>query len=103
MNDDYSDISLLPQIVMDPKDIVVATFIRRAITSNLDKLDKTNPNYNSIKKGGGLLWYRYYRYVYYKNKTLENVHARLQYDLQTNNTNTQLMNMYIDTYGSCWI
>jgi hypothetical protein len=98
MNDD-SDIRLFPQIVMDHKDILVSTFIKRAIIKNLEKLDKSNPNYTFIKKGGGLLWNQYYRFVYYKIETLDSANKRLQNDLQKDNTDTQLMNVYITTYG----
>lgn len=84
-------------------DTLVSKMIKRAITSNIAKLDRAIPTYTFIKKGGGLLWNRYYRYVQYEYETLSEAHARLQAALTHDTIDTHYMNCYLDHFGPCWV
>ena len=56
---------------------LIALFVKRAIVSNL----ASDPKLDSfIKKGGGVLWNAYYRYVMYGVETVTSVQRRLKFN-----------------------
>ena len=83
-------------------DILVATFIERAISSNLNKLNPSDET-AYLKKGGSLLWHHYYKNVLNETETLHDAHNRLLIDLKRDTRHTQYMKLYIKTYGPCWM
>jgi len=59
---------------------LIALFVKRAIVSNL----ASDPTLGSaIKKGGGVLWNAYYRYVMYGVETVTSAQRRLKFDLES--------------------
>lgn len=91
-----------PIILVISMDNLVALFIKRALLSNIKKLEPTTPHAKEIKKGAGLLWNLYYRYVYYEIETLSHAHQRLIRALETDTVNTTYMKMYLAVFGPCW-
>ena len=65
---------------LDKHGYIIALFVKRAIVSNL----ASDPTLGSaIKKGGGVLWNVYYRYVMYGVETVTSVQRRLKFDLDS--------------------
>lgn len=91
-----------PIILVISMDHLVALFIKRALLSNINKLDPTTPHYKEIKKGAGIIWNFYYRYVFYETETLSHAHQRFTHALDTNTIDTTYMKMYLAVFGPCW-
>jgi hypothetical protein len=71
---------LAPLGPLDNYGDLIALFVKRAIVSNL----ASDPKLDSfIKKGGGVLWNAYYRYVMYGVETVTSVQRRLKFDLES--------------------
>jgi len=65
---------------IDKHGYIIALFVKRAIVSNLASDPKLG---SAIKKGGGVLWNVYYRYVMYGVETVTSVQRRLAFDLES--------------------
>jgi hypothetical protein len=83
---------------LDKHGYIIALFVKRAIVSNL----ASDPTLDSsIKKGGGVLWNAYYRYVMYGVETVTSVQRRLAFDLDSAPFTVDIMYLhaYVEKFG----
>lgn len=83
---------------LDKHGYIIALFVKRAIVSNL----ASDPTLGSaIKKGGGVLWNVYYRYVMYGVETVTSVQRRLAFDLESVPFTKDIMYLraYVEKFG----
>jgi hypothetical protein len=71
-------INVLHMDNLDRYSDIIVLFVKRAIVNNLSQPGVSS----SIKKGGGVLWNNYYRYVMYHIETVSSVKKRLAFDIQ---------------------
>jgi hypothetical protein len=75
---------------------LIVLFVKRAIVKNVSE-----PGVSlSIKKGGGVLWNNYYRYVMYHIESVSSVKKRLAFDIQNVPFTQDIMYLkeYLATY-----
>ena len=83
---------------LDKHGYIIALFVKRTIVSNLASDPKLG---SAIKKGGGVLWNAYYRYVMYSVETVTSVQRRLKYDLESPPFTMDIMYLraYVEKFG----
>lgn len=88
---------------MDQQSQLLATYIRRVITSNLMKLPKGTPNYRDIVKGGQILWENYYIDVLLGHATYVETTEHLNNILHCKLEKVKYIKAYIDMFGKFWL
>jgi len=83
---------------LDKHGYIIALFVKRAIVSNLASDPRLG---SSIKKGGGVLWNAYYRYVMYGVETVTSLQRRLKFDLDSPPFTMDIMYLcaYVEKFG----
>jgi hypothetical protein len=87
---------------MDNYNILLATYVKKCIFSNLNKIQYDDPKYNDIVRGGKLIWYKYYKSVLNYEISYTFATNRLEIELKNNSDDIKYIQAYINTFGKFW-